>query len=159
MGTTADKLQAVLDSKMAIKEALTEKGLSPTDSLSSYAELIESYETAPELSLIAINPESTSELRFPHGLGEALNGAILTCGTTAIVYSSGGNFAYVIDTEASTINTNILRGGSVTNGENALVLNVPKAFDTLQMWYCAGFIGDKYSIGSAWGGSDAPVLG
>lgn len=41
MGTTAEKLQAVLDSKSAIKEALQGKGKEPTDVLSTYAGLIE----------------------------------------------------------------------------------------------------------------------
>lgn len=41
MGTTADKLQAILNSKSAIKEALQDKGKEPTDVLSTYAGLIE----------------------------------------------------------------------------------------------------------------------
>lgn len=40
MGTTAQKLQAVLDSKNAIKSALENKGKSPSEELSSYAGLI-----------------------------------------------------------------------------------------------------------------------
>lgn len=40
MGTTTEKLQAVLDSKEAIKTALEEQGLEPTDELATYAEMI-----------------------------------------------------------------------------------------------------------------------
>lgn len=41
MGTTSDKLQALLNSKSAIKSALEGKGKEPTDVLSTYAGLIE----------------------------------------------------------------------------------------------------------------------
>lgn len=46
MGTTADKLQAVLASKSDIKAALTEKDQSPTDVFSTYADLIRNIETS-----------------------------------------------------------------------------------------------------------------
>lgn len=40
MGTTADKLNAVLKSKNDIKAALTERGLTPSDVFSTYADNI-----------------------------------------------------------------------------------------------------------------------
>ena len=44
MGTILEKLQAVLNSKNAIKSSLSSKGLSPTDELSTYAPLIDTLE-------------------------------------------------------------------------------------------------------------------
>ena len=48
MGTTAEKLQAVLDSKNAIKSSLEDQGLEPTDELSTYAGLIDELENTSD---------------------------------------------------------------------------------------------------------------
>lgn len=48
MGTTADKLNAALDSKNAVKNALENKGLEPTDQFSTYAGLINELENTSD---------------------------------------------------------------------------------------------------------------
>lgn len=48
MGTTAEKLQAVLNSKEAIKTSLENKGLEPTDQLSTYAGLVDELENTSD---------------------------------------------------------------------------------------------------------------
>lgn len=48
MGTTADKLQAVLNSKEAIKTSLENKGMEPTDELSTYAGMIDELENTSD---------------------------------------------------------------------------------------------------------------
>lgn len=74
MGTTAQKLQAVLDSKSAIKAALVSKGKNPSDVLSEYAGLIEtitdispgiiSYEASPTNVPIYIEATATDGSRI-----------------------------------------------------------------------------------------------
>ena len=48
MGTTTEKLQAVLDSKEAIKTSLENQGLEPTDELSTYSGLIDELENTSD---------------------------------------------------------------------------------------------------------------
>lgn len=50
MGTTADKLNLLLNTKADIKSALTEKGQNPGDVFSEYADKIRAIEPASDLS-------------------------------------------------------------------------------------------------------------
>lgn len=55
MGTTAEKLQAVLNSKASIKTALQNKGLNPTDVLATYASLIDEMTNTADGTALAID--------------------------------------------------------------------------------------------------------
>lgn len=50
MGTTADKLNHLLNSKNSLKQALENQGKEPTDSLGTYAGLIDSLENPDQVS-------------------------------------------------------------------------------------------------------------
>lgn len=83
MGTTADKLQAALDSKEAVQTALEEKGLDVTDDFSTYA------------SLISDELENTSDATADESM--ILEGAVAytaTGRTTGTYVPSGDNTAY-----------------------------------------------------------------
>lgn len=63
MGTTAEKLQKLRESKQAIKQAIANKGQSPTDVLSEWAGLIDS---------IVTFEDSVHGVTIINGLGKAV---------------------------------------------------------------------------------------
>lgn len=71
MGTTADKLNLLLNSKADIKAALVEKGQTVSDVFSEYGDKIRAIQTGVELPALS-NPASASEIGEGY---EAINAA------------------------------------------------------------------------------------
>ena len=95
MGTVAEKLQATLNSKTAIKSALTEKGKNPTDVLSTYAGLIRDLDKTSDgcdLANPIVNTTVGTKSRKAAAYGNGVHVAISasTSSTSLLEYSTDG---------------------------------------------------------------------
>lgn len=99
MGTIEQKLQAVLDSKNAIKEALESLGMSPTEVFSTYADIIRNLSSfTPEIK----SYELTASNIPVYVAGAAANGNLIVAITTndVVIYSADNGVTwnqYTID--------------------------------------------------------------
>lgn len=62
MGTTADKLNHLLNNKNALKEALEVKGKAPTDVLGTYAQSILELDNEEQVSYVLANADGTQKI-------------------------------------------------------------------------------------------------
>ena len=107
MGTTAEKLQAALDSKNAVQTALEEQGVEVTDDFSTYAALISTELTNRETVENHINDES---VHFTEAEREKLSGI-----------ATGAN-AYTLPTATSSTLGGVKTGNNITNSSGTISL-------------------------------------
>ena len=62
MGAVVDKLKKLLESKNAIKAVLEEKGKSPTNALSTYAQSISELDNEEQVSYVLANADGTKKI-------------------------------------------------------------------------------------------------